>query len=293
MIRLAEIETHIAGVSELLDIVGAMRSLASMRVREAHRALPGVRRYAETMAAAIGSVLLLIPEAGFATRAAPGRRAFVLCMAEHGFVGGFNARVLDAAERQLDRDDTLFVLGSRGAALAQERRWRNVQAHPMATRPEGVPESLRPLTVLLYRSIVRSDIACVDAMFARHRQDGAATIERRRLLPLDLACLAPQQPRMPPLCNLAPELLFEKLVADYLFALLTEAAVESLASENAARFAAMGSAHDNVSKKLEELRQDARQARQSEITTELLDLVTGAEAYDRGRAPRRPNFPGR
>jgi F-type H+-transporting ATPase subunit gamma len=33
-----------------------------------------------------------------------------------------------------------------------------------------------------------------------------------------------------------------------------------------------------VSKKLEELRQDARQARQSEITTELLDLVTGAEA---------------
>ncbi len=59
---------------------------------------------------------------------------------------------------------------------------------------------------------------------------------------------------------------------------MTEAAVESLASENAARFAAMGAAHDNVSKKLEQLRQDARQARQSEITTELLDLVTGAEA---------------
>ena len=90
--------------------------------------------------------------------------------------------------------------------------------------------------------------------------------------------MATIQPRLPPLRNLAPEVLLEKLVADYLFALLTEAAVESLASENAARFAAMGSAHDNVAKKLEELRQDARQARQSEITTELLDLVTGAEA---------------
>ena len=72
--------------------------------------------------------------------------------------------------------------------------------------------------------------------------------------------------------------MLEKLVGDYVFALLTEAAVESLAAENAARFAAMGSAYDNVSRKLEELRQDARQARQSEITTELLDLVTGAEA---------------
>ena len=91
---------------------------------------------------------------------------------------------------------------------------------------------------------------------------------------------------LPPLCNLAPQLLLEKLVADYLFALLTEAAVELTASENAARFAAMGSAHDNVSKKLEELRQEARQARQSGgITSELLDLVTGTEASNGGSGP--------
>jgi F-type H+-transporting ATPase subunit gamma len=61
---------------------------------------------------------------------------------------------------------------------------------------------------------------------------------------------------------------------------LTEAAIEALVSENAARFAAMDSAHDNVSKTLERLRQDARQARQDDITTELLDLVTGAEALN-------------
>jgi F-type H+-transporting ATPase subunit gamma len=43
----------------------------------------------------------------------------------------------------------------------------------------------------------------------------------------------------------------------------------------------MEAAHENVSKKLEQLRQDARQARQDEITTELLDLLTGAEALQR------------
>jgi F-type H+-transporting ATPase subunit gamma len=63
---------------------------------------------------------------------------------------------------------------------------------------------------------------------------------------------------------------------------MVEAAVESIASENAARFAAMESAHDNVSKKLEELRQEANQARQSEITTELIELITGAEALNNG-----------
>jgi F-type H+-transporting ATPase subunit gamma len=143
MIRLAEIETHIAGISELLDIVGAMRSLASMRVQEAHHALPGIRRYAETMAAAIGSALLLMPEPSLAGGAARGRRAFILCTAEHGFIGSFNARVLDAAERMLDFDDTLFVLGSRGAALARERaggrlglaRWR--RAREACPRPSA------------------------------------------------------------------------------------------------------------------------------------------------------------
>ncbi len=90
--------------------------------------------------------------------------------------------------------------------------------------------------------------------------------------------LAAKQPRLPPLHNLAPSLLLQKRVAEYVFALLTEAAVESPASENAARFSAMESAHDNVSRKLEQLRRDARQARQGEITTELIDLVTGAQA---------------
>jgi F-type H+-transporting ATPase subunit gamma len=68
-------------------------------------------------------------------------------------------------------------------------------------------------------------------------------------------------------------MLHERLMAEYVFALLTEAVVESLASENAARLSAMESAHDNVSKKLDQLRQEARHARQSEITAELLELV--------------------
>jgi F-type H+-transporting ATPase subunit gamma len=193
-------------------------------------------------------------------------------------VGAFNQRILDAAEAVLRPGDALFVLGSRGTALAQERgrpaRW----AHPMATRPASVPEMIRRLTAELYRAMADGEVARVEVVFARHRQGSPPAIERRLLLPLDLAAFALTRPRLPPLHNLPAEALLERLIADYVFALLTEAAFESLASENAARFAAMASAHDNVSQKLDQLRQDAGQARQDEITTELLDLVTGAEA---------------
>jgi F-type H+-transporting ATPase subunit gamma len=277
MTRLAQIEGHIANMGELLDIVGAMRSLASMRVQEAHRAVPGVRRYAEDMAAAIGSAVLLAPERA-AARTAPGRRALILCTAEHGFVGGFNERIIEATEALLLPNDSLFVLGGRGAALAQERGRPAVWAHPMPTRPAAAPETIRRLMAALFRAIAGGAVSRVEVVFARHRQGSSLAIERRPLLPVDLASLTTRQPRLPPLCNLRPETLLERLVADYVFALLIEAVIESIASENAARFAAMEAAHDNVARKLEQLRRDGRQARQDEITTELLDLVTGAEA---------------
>jgi F-type H+-transporting ATPase subunit gamma len=289
MTRAAEIQGHIVSMEELLDIVGAMRSLAGMRVQEAQRALPGIRGYADSMAEAIGAAFSLMPQPAPETRAASGHRALILCAAEHGFVGGFNQRLIEETDAVLTPSDLLFVLGSRGAALALERGHNIVWTRPMATRLAGAPDAINGLIGELYGRIARSEVSRVEVMFGRSRQGAAPSIERRLLLPLDTAALAAGRPRLTPLHNLEPQRLLEKLMAEYVFALLTEAAVESIASENAARFAAMDSAHDNVTKKLSALRQTARQARQSEITAELLDLVTGAEAADvkKDRSPRR------
>ncbi len=53
---------------------------------------------------------------------------------------------------------------------------------------------------------------------------------------------------------------------------------EALALENGARLKTMDSAHENITDKLDELRQSERQMRQKQITMELLDVVSGAEA---------------
>ena len=285
MTRLSEIQSHIGSMDELLDIVGAMRSLAGMRVQESQHALPGIRSYADSMAAAIGSALLLMPQTMRDEHRDHGHRVLILCMAEHGFVGGFNERMLEAAEANLRPSDLLFVLGSRGAALAFERGRKIAWTRPMATRLAGAADAVNRLTNELYWRIAHGDVGRVEVMFGRYRQGATSTIERRLLLPLDTVSLATAKTRQAPLHNLAPRPLLEKLMAEYVFALLTEAAIESIASENAARFAAMESAHDNVSKKLAGLQENARQARQTEITSELLDLMTGAEAMQ--SAPRR------
>ena len=68
------------------------------------------------------------------------------------------------------------------------------------------------------------------------------------------------------------------MVRQYLFVSLFQACAESLASENASRIAAMQAAEKNIEERLEELQGQYNHLRQTAITEELLDVVTGFEA---------------
>jgi F-type H+-transporting ATPase subunit gamma len=296
MMRLADIERHVSSMEELERIVGAMRAIASMRVQEAVRALASVREYGDALGRAVREALAIAADEGHSNGAARSRtvgsmgangvagrtpessgrgRALVLFASEHGFVGGFNERVIEAAERDLTHSDALLIVGSRGAAFAAERGQAAAWTHPMATGIASVPETVRHLEEALYPRIARSEITCAEVIFGRYQRGGTAPIERRRLFPLELEVSDDVGRSLTPLHNLpAPELL-ERLTAEYILAQLTEAAIEALAAENGARFATMESASDNITHKLGALRLEASRARQEEVTTELLDLIIG------------------
>lgn len=284
--RLAEIERRLASLAELSRIVGAMRSISSMRVQEAVKTLAGVRAYGSALEDAVRTALAMADAQRARRDGAPrdeGRRALVVLTSEHGFVGAFNERLLDAAAAQLERAGTrrpmLMLLGSRGAALARERGLPLVWTHAMATRRAGVPDVVRALQERLIPPIARGEVTRATVLFGRYQGSGIGAAEHRALFPLELPTAT--RSLLEPLHNLAPADLLERLTAEYLLASLTEAAVESLASENGARFAAMEAARDNVERKRGELKLAASQARQEEVTSELLDLATGAEAVTR------------
>lgn len=290
--RLAQIERRVASMEELQRIVGAMRAIASMRMQEAVRALTSVRAYGDTLAEAIHAALEIASEAtqldhgdGIrhvdATRGLAGRRArriVVLFASEHGFVGGFNQRLLEAIESDLAPTDALMIVGSRGAAFTAERGHSAAWTHPLATRLAGVSETVRLLEEELLPRITRDEIVRADVIFSRHGGSGDLVIERRQLFPLQLAAARIKRGGLAPLHDLPVPQLLEKLTAEYMAGQLTEAATEALAAENAARFAAMDAARDNIGRKLEGLRLDVSRARQEEVTTELLDLITGEQA---------------
>ncbi len=72
--------------------------------------------------------------------------------------------------------------------------------------------------------------------------------------------------------------LFSALIRQYVFVSLYRACVESMASENASRLTSMQAAEKNIEDRLEELNAQYRHERQSSITSELLDIISGFEA---------------
>jgi F-type H+-transporting ATPase subunit gamma len=278
MERLARLNARIATVQELGRIIHAMRSLAAMRVQQAQSALPGIREYATVAGNAILGVQPFGSNGGAVWWPHDSRaRVLIGFCAEHGFVGDFNDVLLERiAARLADGPTLLFLVGDRGVQIAAERGLDVYWSHPMATQAGGVLGIARRLAPALYRA-VRAGPRVVDIVFGRYRAGGDREVQELRLLPPDFSAFAAPA-TLPPLHNLPADVLMEKLVEEYVLAELTRVAMESLASENGARLRAMDQACDNVEDLRQKLKRSADARRQEEITTELLDVVTGTMA---------------
>ena len=272
--RLADIVARIQSVHQLEAVVTAMRGIAASRAQQSRALVAGIRAYADVVADAIGHALSLLPD-DRPRPAAPAaeKRGLVLFLAEQGFAGAFTERVLDTAAGQIE-GATVLIVGSRGAALARERGIVADWSTPAATQASAIPAFANRLSDALYDRVA-GGLTRVDIFFPTS-QPGSVTVTDRSLLPLDLAAFPRRPADQAPLVTLEPQMLLERLAAEYVYAELCEAAMRAFAAENEARMLAMTAARSSIETKLTDLAQRERQLRQEEITTEIVELVTGS-----------------
>jgi len=285
MERLSEIQARLVNLRQLADVVGAMRSLAAVRVQQAHGALPSVLRYTAVIEEALACALAQgapaeRPAEPASSDAPEGGSATIVFSSEQGFVGAFDERVLERTAAQLAHPgDSLLVIGARGAALAAERGLAVAWTVSMSTQGAGVVDVARRVAHEVYRRAARGELRRVTLVYARSSSGASSEVVVRPLLPFDpTPYLGAATAGPPPLTYLPARELVDRLIDELLLAELMRAALESFASENGARLSTMEAAHTNIDKKVEDLSRDERRRRQDEITTELLDIVTGAEA---------------
>lgn len=268
--RLAEVEARIRGIEQLGTVVNAMRGIAAARAQSARAELAAVDAYAAAIADAITTVLRMQPGDG-AAAARTGVRIQILFCAEQGFAGAYGERVLARA----DAGAELFLVGTRGMALAAERGLHPAWSSALPAHTQGIPMLADRIVEALFARLAAGEVAGVDVVRGEVQAGQPIDVRSDRLFPLDPAAFRDGGRRAAPLLNLPPAALLPDFTAAYLHARLCEAALHAFGAENEARMQTMASAHRQVERELGALRANARQVRQDEITAEIIELATG------------------
>jgi len=126
----------------------------------------------------------------------------------------------------------------------------------------------------------------VTLAFTQRGEQGAREPVTLRLLPLEPALLQREKhwnSRSLPDYSMEAEALLSSLIRSHIFASVFRASAEAMVTENSARLALMQQAEQSVDERIEDVKGELRSVRQTEITSELMDVITGFEALKKTR----------
>lgn len=287
MANLRDIKRRIASIKGTQKITKAMKMVAASKLRRAQAAIVQARPYAFRMRALVDSLTRrsafaehpLLHEGGSDTV------AVIVIGSDKGLCGGFNANIVNRALGAIADDFhgqpvELIVAGRKGLEALKRR--------PVTIRQNytGLADQPRELAGSIVQDVARdfaqgkmSAVYCVYNEFKSAVQQ-AITLER--ILPFepengegeDAEAARPLDYLYEP----SEEAIFEALLMKNLEIQMHRILLESTASELGARMTAMDAATRNASEVIDKLTLQYNRARQNAITTELIEVISGAEA---------------
>lgn len=274
--QLADISARIRGTRQLEAVVNAMKGIAAARAHFARTQVETVDNYASTISGALASAIARGRTGHQGAKASdPKKRGLLIFCAEQGFAGAFSERVLDSVADTTD-PKTVFLIGTRGLAIARARGMTPKWASTMPSHSQGIPKLADETTNAIYRSVTDGMIDCLNVVYTRWNS-GRPALARQQLFPLDLSDL-PIAVGQQPMMQLPIDTLIDSLGRNYFHALLCKIALHAFAAENEVRMETMSAAGSQIEGELETLEATLRRTRQEAITAEIIELSTGASS---------------
>jgi len=297
MPALESLKRLISSAEDLQSVVGTMKTLAAVSIHQYEEAVESLTDYFEAIEDGLRMVLWQSPEnLGRSESNRDGGTGAIVFGSDQGMCGQFNEQItafaLDHLQRQhrMSGETAFLVIGARASARLSD-------AGVTIDAELETPGSASGISTLVQDALLKIDTWRTNRRLNRvllfyNQRETASSYQPhvRQLLPVDHSHIAALRPtrwprRSLPTHRMGGDRLFSVLIRQYLFVTLFRACAESLAGENASRIASMQAAERNIEERLNELRTDYNQQRQTAITEELLDVVTGFEALKNGQEP--------
>jgi F-type H+-transporting ATPase subunit gamma len=283
-----KLRRRIGSVQSTKKITRAMELIASSRIVKAQQRVGAARPYSEQ----ITEVLRQLVAAGVALDHPLLKErdvetvGFIILAADRGLAGPYNSSVLRTADRALQehigegKDYSLSLSGGKAVGFFRYRGYRIDDSHTGHTE-QPTYEDARQVAGGMMSRYEEGEVDQVQIVYTRFLSVGSQRVVNHRLLPMekgDIEDLAAEGPEAEYEFEPSAEGILERLLPRYVEARVFAALLDAAASEHAARQRAMKSATDNAEEMIKTLSVEANKIRQAGITTEIMDVVGGAEA---------------
>jgi F-type H+-transporting ATPase subunit gamma len=282
MPSLREIRRRIAGTKDIQKITKAMQTVAGVRLRRAQDRLFAARPYARKL-----NELLMHLASQVDRRAHPlleerevHRAGLVVITGDRGFCGSFNANVIRRTlEEYGERDPKpeLVCVGRKGTETLRRQHVSIIADHVNIFQILDYSNAV-DIADHLIRLYTTGEIDRVDVLYNEFKSAGHQNMILEQLLPV-----VPEPPLDDPffigyIYEPSLDVLLNELLPLHFRFQVWRTLLESNTAEEAARMLAMDNATRNAGELIDELSLTANKLRQSTITSELMDIVGGAEA---------------
>lgn len=289
MASLRDIRERIRSNKNTQKITQAMKLISASRLRRAQEAVLQARPFALEL----GSLLRRVAarqaaEEGepshplLAVKVAPRSVLLVVITSDRGLAGAFNANILRRAERFIRENEGTYerfeiaTIGRKARDFFRKRSLGTVIDHP------GVFEHLtfrqaQDIADGIAREFIDGELDAVYLVYNEFKSAIAQKVVVEPLLPI-VAGELPDGHEVDYIYEPSRKEVLKGLAPQYLSTLIWRSLLESSAAEHGARMTAMDNATRNAKEIVDRLTLDYNRARQAVITTQLMEVIGGAEA---------------
>ena len=291
MASLKEMRNRIDSVKSTQKITKALNMVAAAKLKRAQEQAESARPYAKKMAAVIANLAAGVSGEGaprlLAGTGADQKHLIVVATGDKGLAGGFNTNVIRAAKERINsllasgKDVRIIAVGRKVRdGLSRQFGDRVIRTFEMSDhKVVGMPAA-EPIAALIAEEFEAGNADVVTLFYSRFQSVIAQIPTPRQLIPAVIDADAPPIDLNGAVYEYEPseEEILETLLPRNITTQILAALYENQASFFGAQMGAMDNATRNAGDLINSLTLQYNRKRQAQITTELIEIIAGAEA---------------
>ncbi|KDN55300.1 ATP synthase F1 subunit gamma [Flavobacterium seoulense] len=285
MANLKEIRNRITSVSSTMQITSAMKMVSAAKLKKAQDAITAMRPYAEKLTELLQSLSATL-EGGtgeeFTTQREIKKVLLVVITSNRGLAGAFNTNAIKEAKNRVayyaGKQVDIFAIGKKGNDILSKTN--TVIENQSSVFDNLTFDNVAAIADTLTQKFVSGEYDRIELIYNQFKNAATQIVQTEQFLPL-----APVQSDAN---ATAGDYIFEPSKEEIVLTLIPKSLKtqlykgirDSFASEHGARMTAMHKATDNATALRNQLKLTYNKARQAAITSEILEIVGGAEALN-------------